>query len=225
MVKKTTWLFTLIFASLVLLAGCYGGEKVEETDKTDDPPGETKEEEKVEKSVLHLAVAGEIPTLKSNGAMDGLSQTMIQNIFEGLFRVDANDKIIEGIVDTYDVSEDGKQYTFHLRQDAVWSNGDPTTAQDFIYSWKKALHPESISPHAYLMGAVKGAANIQDPDHEMYGKVDELGVTAPDEFTLVVEMENTVPYFTELLAHPVFIRKMKSFRKSKKTNTHLNLKI
>jgi oligopeptide transport system substrate-binding protein len=216
MTKKTIWFFTLIFASLVLLAGCYGGENAEKTDKEDDTEGEIKGEEKVEKSVLHLAVAGEIPTLKSNGALDGLSQTMMQNIFEGLFRVDANDEIIEGIVDTYDVSEDGKQYTFHLREDAVWSNGDSTTAQDFIYAWKKALHPESISPHAYLMSAVKGAENIQNPDHEMYGKVDELGVTAPDEFTLVVEMENTVPYFTELLANPVFYPQNEKFSEEQK---------
>lgn len=205
--KKSLWFFMMIFTSLVLLAGCYGGENVQETEKDDD----SITDEKVGKIVLHLAVAGEIPTLKTNGAMDGLSQTMIQNVFEGLFRIDADDKVTEGLVDTYDVSEDGLTYTFHLKENALWSNGDPTKATDFIYAWKKALHPDSISPHAYLMESVKGAAHIQDPDHELYGKVDELGVTATDDFTLEVELENDVPYFTELLANPVFYPQNEKF--------------
>lgn len=197
----------VILGSLVLLAGCYGGESTKEPAKA----GESNTDEKSEKSVLHLAVAGEIPTLKTNGAMDGLSQTMIQNVFEGLFRVDADEKVSEGLVETYDVSEDGLKYTFHLREDALWSNGDPTKATDFIYAWKKALHPDSISPHAYLMDSVKGAANIQNPEDEMYGKVDELGVSAPDDFTLEVELENDVPYFTELLTNPVFYPQNEKF--------------
>lgn len=205
--KKSLWFFMMIFTSLVLLAGCYGGDNVQETEKD----GDSITDEKTEKSVLHLAVAGEIPTLKTNGAMDGLSQTMIQNVFEGLFRIEADDKVTEGLVDTYDVSEDGLTYTFHLKENALWSNGDPTKATDFIYAWKKALHPDSISPHAYLMESVKGAANIQNPDHEMYGKVDELGVKAPDDFTLEVELENDVPYFTELLTNPVFYPQNEKF--------------
>ncbi len=197
----------MIIGSLVLLAGCYGGESAQEPEKA----GDSTSDEKAEKSVLHLAVAGEIPTLKTNGAMDGLSQTMIQNVFEGLFRIDADDKVSEGLVETYDVSEDGLKYTFHLREDALWSNGEPTKATDFLYAWKKALHPDTISPHAYLMDSVKGAAKIQNPDDEMYGKVDELGATAPDDFTLEVELENDVPYFTELLTNPVFYPQNEKF--------------
>lgn len=205
--KKCLWFFMMIIGSLVLLAGCYGGESAQEPEKA----GDSTSDEKAEKSVLHLAVAGEIPTLKTNGAMDGLSQTMIQNVFEGLFRIDADDKVSEGLVETYDVSEDGLKYTFHLREDALWSNGEPTKATDFLYAWKKALHPDTISPHAYLMDSVKGAAKIQNPDDEMYGKVDELGATAPDDFTLEVELENDVPYFTELLTNPVFYPQNEKF--------------
>ncbi|MDW0110704.1 peptide ABC transporter substrate-binding protein [Sporosarcina aquimarina] len=205
--KKSLWFFMMILGSFVLLAGCYGGESTQEPEKA----GDSTSDEKAEKSVLHLAVAGEIPTLKTNGAMDGLSQTMIQNVFEGLFRIDADDKVSEGLVETYDVSEDGLKYTFHLREDALWSNGEPTKATDFLYAWKKALHPDTISPHAYLMDSVKNAANIQDPEDEMYGKVDELGATAPDDFTLEVELENDVPYFTELLTNPVFYPQNEKF--------------
>lgn len=208
--KKLTWLFTLILASLVALAGCYGGEKA---DDKEDSKGEGKGEETAKASVLHLAAAGEIPTLKTNGQMDGLSETMLQNLYEGLFKLDADDNIIEGIVDTYDVSEDGTLYTFHLKE-AVWSNDEPVTADDFVYAWKRNLHPETFSPHAYLMGPVKNAAPIQDPDSELYGKVDELGVKAVDASTLEVQLDNTVPYFTELLAHAVFYPQNEKFVES-----------
>ncbi|MBD7909060.1 peptide ABC transporter substrate-binding protein [Sporosarcina gallistercoris] len=219
MKKKSLWFYMMIFGSLVLLAGCYGGESTQESAKSGDSPTGGKEEE----SVLHLAVAGEIPTLKTNGAMDGLSQTMIQNIFEGLFRIDADDKVSEGLVETYDVSEDGLKYTFHLREDALWSNGEPTKATDFIYAWKKALHPDTVSPHAYLMDAVKGAADIQNPEHDMYGKVDELGVTAPNDFTLEVELNNDVPYFTELLTNPVFYPQNEKFAEEQQDNYALEV--
>lgn len=142
--------------------------------------------------------------------MDGLSETILQNLYEGLFKLDADDNIVEGIVDTYDVSEDGSTYTFHLKE-AVWSNDEPVTADDFVYAWKRNMHPETFSPHAYLMGPVKNAAPIQDPDSELYGKVDELGVKAVDASTLEVQLDNTVPYFTELLAHPVFYPQNEKF--------------
>lgn len=207
MKKKITWLFTLILASLVALAGCYGGEKPADEEES---KGEGKSEETAKASVLHLAAAGEIPTLKTNGQMDGLSETILQNLYEGLFKLDADDNIVEGIVDTYDVSEDGSTYTFHLKE-AVWSNDEPVTADDFVYAWKRNMHPETFSPHAYLMGPVKNAAPIQDPDSELYGKVDELGVKAVDASTLEVQLDNTVPYFTELLAHPVFYPQNEKF--------------
>lgn len=213
MTKKWTWLLTLLFVSVIALAGCYGGEKKDET--TPDKDGDKKETPSTDTPTaggsLHLAVAGEIPTLKTNGQMDGLSQTMIQNLMEGLFRLDQNDDIINAVVDTYDVSEDGKLYTFHLKENALWSNDEPTTATDFVYAWKRNLHPDTFSPHAYLMGPIKNANAIQEADNELYGKVDELGVKAVDTFTLEVELDNAVPYFTELLTHPVFYPQNEAF--------------
>lgn len=184
---------------MLLLAGCYGGG-----DSSTETGANGEAEAKDGENVLHLAVSGEIPSLKTNGPMDGLSQTILQNVVEGLFRLDQTDKIVNGVITDYDVSEDGKLYTFHLNEEALWSNGEPTTAQDFVYAWKKALHPDTIAPLAYLYGPIKGANAIQDPDSSIYGKVDELGVKALDDFTLEVELENAVPYFTELLTNPVF---------------------
>ncbi|WP_342601164.1 peptide ABC transporter substrate-binding protein [Psychrobacillus sp. FSL H8-0483] len=215
MKRNLKLLLTFMLTILVVLAGCYGGEKKETTEvkKGENSSEETANtsEETANPSVLHLAVAGEIPTLKTNGQMDGLSQTIIQNIFEGLFRMDANDNIIEGVVDTYDISEDGKKYTFHLKKDSVWSNDKPVTADDFVYAWKRNLHPDTISAHAYLMGPMKNASAIQDPENALYGKVDELGVKAVDASTLEVELDNTVPYFVELLTNPVFYPQNQEF--------------
>lgn len=208
MKRNSKLLLTFMLTILVVLAGCYGGEQKE---TTEEKKGENSSEETANTSVLHLAVAGEIPTLKTNGQMDGLSQTIIQNIFEGLFRMDTNDNIIEGVVDTYDISEDGKKYTFHLKKKSLWSNDKPVTADDFVYAWKRNLHPETISPHAYLMGPLKNASAIQDPKNALYGKVDELGIKAVNASTLEVELENTVPYLVELLTNPVFYPQNQEF--------------
>ncbi|WP_339164647.1 peptide ABC transporter substrate-binding protein [Siminovitchia sp. FSL W7-1587] len=210
--KRRYWLMVLLFASFLTLAGCYGGDKKATKDGKMDTGGGEKAESG---QVLNLSVEGEIPTLRTNGTMDGLSQTIIQNIFEGLFRLNENDEIIEGVVDSYEVSKDGKKYTFQLKEDAVWSNGDPVKADDFVYAWRRNLAPETISPHAYLMNAVKGAEEIQNSKSDLYGKTDQLGVKAIDASTLEVELVNSVPYFTELLAHAVFYPQHEEFVESK----------
>src|SRR5690625_5968047 len=124
---------------------------------------------------LHIATSGDIPTLDTTGSMDGLSQTIIQNLFEGLYRLDVSDEPANGMAKDFEVSKDGKEYTFYLQEDAKWSNGEPVTAADFVYAWKKALHPDTFSPHAYLMEPIKNAKGIQDPEDELYGEVDKLG--------------------------------------------------
>lgn len=209
--RRLYWMIVLLFASIITLAGCYGGgKKATKEESKGTEAGEKNESAQV----LNLSADGEIPTVRTNGTMDGLSQTIIQNIFEGLFRLDGNDEIIEGVVDSYDVSENGKVYTFKLKKDAVWSNGEPVTADDFVYAWRRNLDPETISPHAYLMNPVKGAAKIQDSENDLYGKTDQLGAKAIDASTLEVELENGVPYFTELLTHPVFYPQNEDFVES-----------
>ncbi|SIT71920.1 peptide ABC transporter substrate-binding protein [Edaphobacillus lindanitolerans] len=198
---------TSLLAGMLFLAGCYGGGEAEKDDSVKTGDGA----ESNDKKVLYLAAGGEIPSLKTNGPMDGLSQTILQNVIEGLFRLDQNDQVVPGVIDDYKVSDDGLTYTFMLNEKAKWSNGDPTTANDFVYAWKKSLHPDTIAPQAYLYGPIKGANEIQDPDSPSYGKVEELGVQALDDLTLEVQLENAVPYFTELLTNPVFYPQQEKF--------------
>jgi len=193
---------TLCFS---LLIGCNWGGAEKNSKKVEG------ERNKEDSKVLHIATSGDIPTLDTTGSMDGLSQTIIQNLFEGLYRLDASDEPANGMAKDFEVSEDGKEYTFYLQEDAKWSNGEPVTAADFVYAWKKALHPDTFSPHAYLMEPIKNAKGIQDPEDELYGEVDKLGVQAMDDYTLEVILDDTVPYFLEILTNPVLYPQNEEF--------------
>src|SRR5699024_9515655 len=123
-------------------------------------------------------------------------------------------ELTEGMAEDYEMVEnedDSVTYTFNIREDALWSNGDPVTADDFVYAWKRAMNPETFSAHAYIMAPIVNANEIQNPDDEIYGQVDELGVEATDEKTLVVELNNNVPYFLELLSNPVMFPQNEEF--------------
>ena len=212
---KRTWGLLITLVVISLMVGCYGGETDAVNEKGDNA-GTTTEIEKSEdkrtgEKVLKVATAGELPTIRTNGNLDGLSQTVMLNIYEGLFMPDENSKLTNGIAEDYEFNEDDLTYTFYLREDALWTNGEPTTAHDFVYAWKKAMNPDTFSPHAYLMAPIVNASEIQNKDHELYGQVEALGVKAIDNFTLEVKLENNVPYFLELLTNPVFFPQNQDF--------------
>lgn len=219
MIKRNFMFALLLFLTVGLLAACYGGEnESNDTSKDNDDTGGAEEQSG---GTLRLATPGELPTVQTNGNLDGLSQTIMLNIYEGLFRLDENNEITEGMADDYEMTEndDGTvTYTFNIREDALWSNGDPVTANDFEYAWKRALNPETFSPHAYLMAPIINANEIQDPDHELYGQVDELGIEVPDDKTLIVNLTNNVPYFMELLINPVLYPQNGAFVESQGTD-------
>ncbi len=146
------------------------------------------------KHVLNLSELSEIPSLDPNVATDAVSFVVLNNVMEGLYRLGEDDKLVPGVAESYDVSDDGKTYTFHLREDAKWSNGDPVTANDFVYAWKRLLDPASASEYAYIMYDIKNAEKVNAGEVS----VDELGVEATDDYTLTVELETAIPYFVQL---------------------------
>ncbi|WP_066386278.1 peptide ABC transporter substrate-binding protein [Neobacillus mesonae] len=205
----------VLFSLLIVfsLTGCYG-----KSTNSSKPVG-TGENEKgqsanPETQTLNLFAANEIPTLKTNGIIDGLSATIMMNIMEGLYRYDPNQKLTPGIAKDHEVSDDGKTYTFHLREDAKWSNGTPVTAHDFVFAWKRALHPDTLSPHAYELDNIVNAIEIQDKNNNLYGKVDALGVKALDDATLEVKLKEAIPYFLDKLTNIVFYPQNEEFIKS-----------
>lgn len=152
--------------------------------------------------VLNLAKENDVITMDSTLATDGMSFEVINMIIEGLETTNEEGDIVPALAESYEVSEDGLTYTFHLR-DAEWSNGDPVTASDFEYAWKDAAS-DPTSDYAYIFGTdgacIKGASEAMgDPENK-----DALAVKAEDEKTFVVELERKTPYFVSLTTFPPF---------------------
>jgi oligopeptide transport system substrate-binding protein len=116
-------------------------------------------------------------------------------LFEGLLHFDRFGKPQPGIAESWDLSSDGKIYTFHLRANAKWSNGDPVTANDFVRSWKRVLLPETASEYAYLLYHIKNAQLFNEGTLKDFGSV---GIVAIDDRTFRVELETPVLYFLDL---------------------------
>ena len=124
---------------------------------------------------------------------------VVRDLFEGLMNQDAQGRLVPGTATGYTVSDDRLTYTFSLRDDAKWSNGDPVVAGDFVYAWKRAVSPELASPYSWFMElmSIENAARIIAGDVP----VDELGVSAPDDRTLVVRLSQPLPYFPQMVTH------------------------
>ncbi len=128
---------------------------------------------------------------------DQVGMRVASALFEGLCRIDEAGKPQPGLAERWDMTPDRKTYTFHLRPNTTWSDGAPLTTQDFLYSWKRVLTPELAADYASQLYVIKNAR----PYHE--GKLKDftqVGVTALDDRTLRVELENPTPYFIDLCA-------------------------
>ncbi|GAA6209102.1 ABC transporter substrate-binding protein [Cognatishimia sp. WU-CL00825] len=124
---------------------------------------------------------------------------VLRDLFEGLYNQDSEGNNVPGVATHHDVSADNMTYTFHLRQDAKWSDGKPVTAHDFVYGWKRAVDPALASPYAWYMElmSVKNGAEIISGEKTP----DDLGVSATDDYTFVVNLTQPLPYFAEMVTH------------------------
>lgn len=156
--------------------------------------------------------AGMEPTgLNTLKATYSLEFSMFKHLYDNLYMLDEADVPQPSAAETVDVSEDGKTYTFHLRDDGIWTNGDPVTAGDFEFAWKSALSPEVAADYAYFLFFIKNAEPYYNyagyaadpdawaeanPDAEAPAEVtwEDVGVKVIDEKTLEVVLENPTPY-------------------------------
>ncbi|WP_163537078.1 peptide ABC transporter substrate-binding protein [Gracilibacillus sp. YIM 98692] len=195
MVKRRLCCLLGVCILLFFVTACYGN------DETGGMDGK----------VLYISSSSDIPTMDPILAEDNVSLQYADTIYEGLYRLAPEGKIVSGIAKKgeTEISDDGKTYTFHLREDAEWENGDPVTADDFVYGWQRAINPENGSFYAnYLMsGKIKNAAKIYEGELAP----EKLGVSAPDEHTFIVELEKPVPYFDSYAAFPTFLPANKEF--------------
>ncbi|MBM3857201.1 MAG: peptide ABC transporter substrate-binding protein [Verrucomicrobia bacterium] len=129
-----------------------------------------------------------------------VDQNIVSELFEGLTRFNKAGLSEPGIAASWDVSADHRVYTFHLRLDAHWSNGEPITAHDVMASWKRVLMPATGSVNSYQLFVIEGAEEF------VAGKIDfsKVGLEALDERTLKVTLHHPIPYFIDLCALPVF---------------------
>lgn len=193
MKKKVTFGFVAVCG--LVLAGCYGGS-------SDTGSSNTKSSGSASGGgVFNLVVPQEMPTADLSVATDTISFTALNNVYEGIYRLDKDSKPQPaGASELADVSEDGLTYKIKLREDAKWSNGEPVTAADYVYGWQRTVDPKTASEYAYLFEPVANAADITA------GKKDksELGIKANGDHELEITLTKQTPYFQYLLAFPSF---------------------
>ncbi|MBE7126714.1 peptide ABC transporter substrate-binding protein [Bacillus mycoides] len=173
-----------------------------------------KSDVEAKKQVLNVTVSEEIPSLDTTKTMDGTSAHVMQNIFEGLYVIDDQDNPTPAIAKSFERSKNGKKYTFDLRKDAKWSNGDSVTANDFMFAWRREVSHETASQYAYMLFYVKNAKEINKGTMPL----DELGVKVINDYKLEVELEQPIPYFLQLLALPIYLPQHESFLKEQGKN-------
>lgn len=198
-------------ASLVACSGAKGTSTgSSETKGTSTESKEVKEPTQASGKVLKVQLDVEVASMDPQIATDGTSFEVISSITEGLYSIDEAGSPIMAMAKDVKKSEDGLTYTFTLK-DAKWSNGTPVTAKDFVFAWRRLVDPATASEYAFIAGI----AGFKNADAIAAGekKVEELGVTAKDDKTLVVELSNPVTFFESLMAFPSFLPVNEEFYK------------
>ncbi|GLV61591.1 peptide ABC transporter substrate-binding protein [Bacillus mycoides] len=210
--KNLTAVVVPVLAMSVALTACSGSGGEKKTTTTSNSGEEKKSDIKyAAKQVLNRTENQEIPTMDTSKSTDTLGAQILGNTMEGLYRLDKDNKPIPAAAESSTKSEDGKKYTFKLRKDAKWSNGDPVTAKDFVYGWQRLLDKNTAAEYAFIAYYIKNAEAINKGEKP----ATELGAKAVDDYTLEVELEKPVPYFLNLLAFPSYYPLNEKFVKEK----------
>ena len=198
---KKKWAFSVVALSGLVLAGCYGGSA--NTKSSNSASGNSTDGG----GVFNLVVPQEMPTADLSLATDTISFTALNNVYEGIYRLDKDSKPQPaGASELAEVSEDGLTYKIKLREDAKWSNGDPVVAADYVFGWQRTVDAATASEYAYLFAPVANAEEITA------GKKDksELGIKAVGDHELEITLTKQTPYFQYLLAFPSFFPQKQS---------------
>jgi oligopeptide transport system substrate-binding protein len=197
-----------LLAAMLFLTACGGGDA-----DSGAVAGETRVEEGIRLGVAHVGNAAEPSGLDPHITTGVPESYILQALFEGL--VVKNPETLEpdpGVAESWDISADGRIYTFHLRNNAKWSNGDLITAEDFRLSWERALTPELGSQYNYMFFPI---LNAQEFATGAITDFSQVGIKVIDPYTLEVQLREPAPYFLQLLDHhstyPVHRATLESF--------------
>jgi oligopeptide transport system substrate-binding protein len=158
------------------------------------------------KQVLTMSLGAEPPSLDPGLATDTTSANVLYNIMDPLIKLGPNLKPQPSLAQSWTVN--GATVTFHLRHDGRWTNGDPVTAQDFVWSWLRTISPQLAADYAYQFYGIKGAQayNSCDPKKQNCNALrSKVGITAPDKYTLKVQLTSPQPWFVQQVAHTSFL--------------------
>lgn len=147
--------------------------------------------------VIHRGNSGDPETLDQHKTSTVTEGNILRDLYEGLVSYSSAGTIIPGVAESWTASEDGTVYTFNLRDNAKWSNGDPVVAGDFVYSLRRIMTPETGAKYANILYPIKNAEAVNKGN----AKPEELGVKAVDDKTLEITLEAATPFFVDLLAH------------------------
>ena len=202
--KKRFIVVALAIASAVALSGCGGAKSG--SDSAVDSKSAQSDGTKTGKKILTIQLGPDVESIDPalNSAVDGANYILFA--FDNLLKMDKDGKVVPGLAEKYEVSDDQLTWTFHLRDGLKWSDGSALTADDFVYSWQRLVDPSVAAPYAQtVLGMVEGYDDaIGRPDADGNTTVDpdptKLKVEAPDEKTLIVHMAKPTPYFDKLAA-------------------------
>ena len=159
------------------------------------PNGETLAEDQT----FTYRILDEFSSLDPQVVEDVTGSELMRDLFEGLLSQDAEGNLVPGVATEWSANEDNTEWTFTLRDNATWSNGDPVTASDFVYAWQRAVSPELASPYQWYMELM----SIDNASAIIAGEMEpsELGVEAVDDTTLKVTLSAPLPYFPQMVTH------------------------
>ncbi|WP_462406406.1 peptide ABC transporter substrate-binding protein [Gracilibacillus sp. Marseille-QA3620] len=181
-----------ILMMLVLSAACTATKESGNEDRKGNQDGDEK--------VLYLNNGEEPTSFDPPIGFNAVSWNALNNLMEGLTRLGKNHEPEKAAAENWEVSDDGKVYTFFIREDAKWSNGDDLTASDFVYAWKRLLDPETASGAAFLGYFIEGGEAFNTEK----GTADDVKVEAVDEKTFKVTLTSPQAYFLSVITNPAF---------------------
>ncbi|HAH79317.1 MAG TPA: hypothetical protein DCL64_07380 [Ruminococcaceae bacterium] len=216
--KKRIGFVGLTLAACLILTSCGGGGAASSAAPSSGAPASSaaatdvvKSDELAAKSkyagtpdadMITINTVSEPTTLNTMLAYDTGSSSILREIVSGLFKLDKSDKPIPDLIESYEVSDDKLTYTFKLKQGPKWSNGEPVTSKDYVFGWTTAMKKETAANYAFILyDNIKGGKDYFD------GKIkeDQLGIKAPDDYTLSITFVRPIPYALHLFTFTAYM--------------------